>query len=250
MGEMNYAGFAIILLIVMNLGFHCRGYSQETICHRHNKVNPAQEPANGPRCRIIGEVFYFDGAVTEDLFYELRDYAPQIKTIELNSYGGHVVAAYKIAELVRGRGLSTNVRKGAKCASACTLIFQAGAQRTAYPTTRFLYHSARLSSLWVDDWLETRDSIKAGTVDREKHLDQLAQQFVEVREETEKFFAQLILYGLNPDLIRMYKQRSEITTWFEDGNFTRTDNWIISSLQLTQFNVVQDFDYRETVPEN
>ena len=94
---MIYTSYIFILLTLI---FCCGGHSQETICHRHNKVNPTQEPANGPRCRIIGEVFYFDGAVTEDLFYELRDFAAQVKTIELNSYGGLVVAAYKIAELV------------------------------------------------------------------------------------------------------------------------------------------------------
>ena len=81
---MNYA---CLLFLLLSLGILCRGYSQESICHRYVKVNPAQEPADGPRCRVIGEVFYFDGAVTEDLFYELRDFYPQIKTIELNSFG-------------------------------------------------------------------------------------------------------------------------------------------------------------------
>lgn len=233
------------ILVFLSMSFVCRAYSQETICHRYVKVNPAQEPANGPRCRVIGEVFYFDGAVTEDLFYELRDHAPQVKNIELNSYGGNVVAAYKIAELVRERGLSTNVRKGAKCASACTLIFQAGIHRTAYPTTRFLYHAARLSSLWVGNWLDERTKDN-----KQKLLDRLAQQFIEVREETEKFFSLLIFYGLKPEFIRQYQKRPETSTWFIDGNFTRTDNWIISAAQLTQFNVVQGFDYRETVPEN
>lgn len=236
---------AFYLLIFLCMSFVDRASGQETICHRYVKVNPAQEPASGPRCRVIGEVFYFDGAVTEDLYYELRDHAPQIKTIELNSFGGAVVAAYKIAELVRERGLSTNVRKGARCASACTLIFQAGVRRTAYPTTRFLYHAARLSSLWVGDWLDARTNDN-----RQQKLDQLAQQFVEVREESEKLFSLLIFYGLDPEFIRLYQQRPETSTWFIDGNFTRTDNWIISAAQMTKYNIVQDFDIRESVTEN
>ena len=218
--------------------------AQETICHKFNKINPAQEPASGPRCRVIGDTFYFEGAVTEDLFYELRDYHPGIRHLELNSYGGLVEAGYKIAALVRERELTTNVRKNAKCASACTLIFQAGVKRTAHPSVRFLYHGARLSNLWVSDWVNDRL-----TVGREKSRDILAQQFQEVLAETRKFFSLMISYGMDPRFVDYYQGLPVASNWFSDGNFTRTENLIISSPRLIEYGIVQDFDFRENFPE-
>jgi hypothetical protein len=218
--------------------------AQFTICHRYNKLNPAQEPSMGPRCRVVKNSFYFDGMVTEDLFYELRDHYPHVTHLELNSYGGLVAPAYKIAELVRERQMTTNVRKGAKCASACTLIFQAGVKRTAHPSVRFLYHGARLSNLWVQNWLETR--LEVG---RSQSREELARQFSEVQEESSRFFKALIHYGMAPEFIEYYKSLPEDPNWFVDGNFTRTVDLIIESHRLKAFNIVQGFDTRDEVPE-
>lgn len=232
----------LILGVFLLISSH--SYSQITICHKFNKINPTQEPANGPSCRVINDTFYFEGAVTEDLYYELRDYHPDIKHLELNSYGGLVEAAYKIAALVREKQLTTNVRKDAKCASACTLIFQAGVKRTAHPAVRFLYHGARLSNLWVADWVNGR--LVAG---REKSLNILARQFEEVENETQKFFSLMVSYGMDARFIDYYRNLPEAIDWFTNGNFTRTENLVISSPKLIDYKIVQNFDFRNQFPE-
>lgn len=233
----------LAMFVLMVIAYSSWG--QETICHKYNTVNPTQEPSSGPRCRIIGDTFYLDGMVTEEMFYELRDYAPNIKHIELNSYGGLVEPAHKIAELIRSKKITTNVRKNAKCSSACTLIFQAGIKRTAHPAVRFLYHGVRLSNLWTEYWIDSRLIIG-----RQKSRYILAQQFEEVGLETEKLFAAYIELGMDPQFILNYKSLPEDPNWFANGNFTRTQNLIISSPKLINFNIVQDFDWRESVPEN
>lgn len=232
----------LLFLVQFFIGFISE--AQETICHKYNVINPTQEPASGPRCRIVGETFYFEGAVTEDLYYELRDYHPGIKHLELNSYGGLVEAGYKIAELVREKNMTTNVRQNAKCASACTLIFQAGVKRSAHPSVRFLYHGARLSNLWVENWFEVR--YEKG---REQALGKLAQQFTEVQAETDKFLSLMIKYGMKSEFIDYYKSLSVSETWFQDGNFTRTQDLIISSPKLINYNIVEEFDFRTSFPE-
>lgn len=232
------------LILAFSLFTSAPAFSQLTICHKFNKINPTQEPANGPSCRVVNDTFYFEGAVTEDLYFELRDYHPDIKHLELNSYGGLVEAAYKIAALVREKQITTNVRKDAKCASACTLIYQAGVKRTAHPSVRFLYHGARLSNLWVSDWVDDRL-----TTGREKSLNILAQQFDEVTTETEKFFNLMLSYGMDARFVNYYKNLPEAKEWFTDGNFTRTENLIISSPKLIEYNIVQDFDFRNQFPE-
>lgn len=232
------------LVLVFFLFISSHSFSQITICHKLNKINPTQEPANGPSCRVINDTFYFEGAVTEDLYYELRDYHPDIKHLELNSYGGLVEAAYQIAGLVREKQITTNVRKDAKCASACTLIFQAGVKRTAHPSVRFLYHGARLSNLWVSDWVN--DRLAAG---REKSMIILARQFEEIVDETQKFFSLMVSYGMDARFIDHYKNLPEAKDWFADGNFTRTENLVISSPKLIEYNIVQGFDFRNNFPE-
>jgi len=59
-----------------------------------------------------------------------RPGASQIKLVYLNSPGGMVYEAYKIAEIIRAAGLSTVVDAGrASCASACTTVFVGGVRR-------------------------------------------------------------------------------------------------------------------------
>ncbi len=66
----------------------------------------------------------------------------EIKRIELNSGGGKLYAAIEIAEFVRKNNLETYVGSYRLCASACTIIFQAGVKRIAHETAYFMYHYA------------------------------------------------------------------------------------------------------------
>lgn len=66
----------------------------------------------------------------------------KIKRIELNSRGGKLFSAFKIAEFIRKNNLETYIGKYQICASACTVIFQAGTVRIAHETAVFMYHYA------------------------------------------------------------------------------------------------------------
>ena len=50
----------------------------------------------------------------------------KIKRIELNSYGGKLRQAMKIAKFIRDNKIDTYVGKTSICYSSCTAIFQAG----------------------------------------------------------------------------------------------------------------------------
>jgi hypothetical protein len=235
-------------IFVIGLVVSSTSYSEEpvvsssmydTICYKI-VVRPTQEPSFvGPRCRLEGDMLYIDGAITFDMYYEIK-YNTKIKRIELNSYGGMVEAGYEIAEIVRARGIETNVRKNAKCASACTLIFQAGVKRSAHQSVRFLYHGARLRDGWLDGWWYIRTE-----KGRQASVDYVSTQIAEVKAETEKLFSLYVKYGMTPDFIDSYKAMPIADDWFTDGNFSRTENLIISAKELTKFNVVQEFDTRE-----
>ena len=61
--------------------------------------------------------------------------------VHLNSGGGLVDAAMKIADVVHKAGLTTRVPYRATCASACALVFAAGVNRIAHAESRIAVHS-------------------------------------------------------------------------------------------------------------
>lgn len=198
------AFFILSLLIISH-----QSQAFESVCSPLNQINPSQEPASTTRCRIVGDTFFLEGAITKDIYQELRDFHSDVKHLELNSFGGVIETAYKLAALVRERSLTTNVRKEAKCASVCTLVFQAGIKRSAHPSVKFLYQG-----------------------------ESLARQ--PVLHENEKYFKFMIYYGMDRKFIDYYQKLPDPD---------RKKDLIISSMKLVDYNIVQDFDLREEFPE-
>jgi hypothetical protein len=66
--------------------------------------------------------------------------APGTKRIDLDSVGGLLIEAQQIAEIIRSRGLDTNVT--GVCYSACTHVLLGGVRRTAAKRGRIGFHSA------------------------------------------------------------------------------------------------------------
>jgi len=63
----------------------------------------------------------------DEILSELREKEP--KLIMLNSYGGEVSGAMRLAKYVRENEMNTWVAENSICASACALVFVAGVQR-------------------------------------------------------------------------------------------------------------------------
>ena len=74
--------------------------------------------------RIDGE---FQAGIARD-FSRVLDAAPDAETVELQSPGGWVGEAVRIAEQIERRELATRV--SSQCSSACTLAFAGGVRRT------------------------------------------------------------------------------------------------------------------------
>ncbi len=78
------------------------------------------------------------GAATR--FEKALKKSPQVRRVVLDSPGGRLYEAHQIAGQVRALGLQT--RAGGDCASACTLVFIAGRQRSVAPAARLGFHRA------------------------------------------------------------------------------------------------------------
>jgi hypothetical protein len=105
---------------------------------------PAPPPPPKPRIWPTGTNVVITGEI------EANDYAvfvdtvlPETKTVYLNSPGGHLAPALKIAIMVKERDYETVVENYGVCASACAVIWLSGNLRRMLPGSRIGLHSAR-----------------------------------------------------------------------------------------------------------
>jgi hypothetical protein len=75
---------------------------------------------------------------TADRFEELAKAAPALASVDLESQGGRILEAQRIAQYVRNHHLSTRVQTD--CESACTLVLLAGQTRYADPEAKIGFH--------------------------------------------------------------------------------------------------------------
>jgi len=71
-----------------------------------------------------------------------NDAGKLVTSLRLNSYGGNLLEAIRVADWVRSAKISTNVGQSATCASACFLIFAAGETKYASMSARIGVHRA------------------------------------------------------------------------------------------------------------
>jgi hypothetical protein len=88
----------------------------------------------------------FTGTIVEGdalKFSRLLTRKHPVTVVKLNSRGGNIAEATKIAAMVRNANITTAVARGAMCNSACFLVFAAGKQKFAELGAAIGVHSAR-----------------------------------------------------------------------------------------------------------
>lgn len=88
-----------------------------------------------------GRTLTLDGVIISGLGNVLSQRissAPKVQTVVLNSHGGRIVEALAVADIIRAKRLNTRVDRD--CESACTLLFLAGAERSASPLSAIGFH--------------------------------------------------------------------------------------------------------------
>lgn len=207
----------------------------DSICYNY-AVDPAPVPAlRSPKCRVIGSTMYIDGVIESDVYlFELKAFYPEVDSLQLNSHGGPVKNIYELSDFIRARGMRTHVREGANCSSACTMLYMAGAARTAHPEARFMFHGINNGGRPVDmkRLCETHGIENCGKLLLEIVDDQL--------RSTREMFARYVAYGASPSLWSDYLNFPEDEKWYEHGNFTRKIDWVMNPLEAMKYRIVQE----------
>jgi len=82
------------------------------------------------RVLLNGQMLEFSGGITFGVAKELESFLnamSDLKVVRLNSIGGRMNEAQKMADLIKARGLATFVKDS--CVSACTVVFLGGKER-------------------------------------------------------------------------------------------------------------------------
>jgi len=105
---------------------------------------PSLTNASGTRIWATGTNVVITGQIEANDYEAFVDTVlPETKTIYLNSPGGHLAPALKIAIMIRERDYETVVGSHSVCASACAVIWLSGNERRMLPGSRIGLHSAR-----------------------------------------------------------------------------------------------------------
>lgn len=91
---------------------------------------------------IVGELVEGDTDQFKSAIKAANDAGKFVANIRLNSAGGNLLEGVKLADAVRFAKIATNVGKDGTCASACFLVFAAGATKYANYTARLGVHGA------------------------------------------------------------------------------------------------------------
>ena len=75
---------------------------------------------------ISGSIAPGDAELLKARIKQANDAGKLVTSLRLNSDGGNLLEAVRIADAVKFAKMSTNVGRSARCASACFLIFAAG----------------------------------------------------------------------------------------------------------------------------
>ena len=106
-------------------------------------------------------------AGSAERFAEVLAGAPGVEKVVLTSVGGRMLEAGRMADLIRARGLDTQVQD--HCMSACTNLLLAGRDRFAAEDARIGFHQPSFPGASADELrdaiAETRESYLAAGVD-------------------------------------------------------------------------------------
>ncbi len=215
-------------------------------------------PLSSIRDSRVGDTLYIDGKL-RPFQYSALQYGKYkgVRRIVLNSLGGIVYDAMKLAEVVREQGLTTVVPANGICMSGCTLVFQAGVKRQAHHSAIFLYHNTRSGPDWVIKHLDPVCQV-TDSDDCRKKIEESRQA---LEKKSEDFLQSYLLYDIDPQLLDLLASLPEQNEeeWMKDGNWSKKvdlvfadnkddkrianlkDPYILDPSQLSEFNIVIDW---------
>lgn len=152
-GAVFLAALYCLSQAMVTLGSGAREITMNWYDATTNGWSPLQVWADPVLGRIVVQ-----GDITHDserLFAQVVRANPELKVVQIESYGGYIREAMVMASLIRRRNLDTVTFS--TCASACTLMFIAGHNRYIGLDAVFGFHRAGYAGMASSETLEEAD---------------------------------------------------------------------------------------------
>ncbi|MGQ0581595.1 MAG: hypothetical protein ACT4O6_06640 [Reyranella sp.] len=108
-----------------------------------------------------GTTLYIDGSYgmgSDQAVRRMLEQNPKVREVVLAGPGGRMGAGFEISRMIRSRRLATRVETG--CASACTIAFLGGVDRSIAPGAKLGFHQASFPGMSADDMFEANRDMK------------------------------------------------------------------------------------------
>ena len=132
-----------------------------------------------------GKTLYVEGAYglrSEDAVRRALDEHRTITTVVLAGPGGRIGTGYALFRMFRERKLATRVDTG--CASACTIAFLGGVERSIAANGKLGFHRASFPGMGDDDMYESNRDMRQFLIYNARVTPQFAQRVVDTPAET------------------------------------------------------------------
>lgn len=208
-------------------------------------TTPASEPCpdrarNLTKKNATGTTLFVEGQADRDI-YDYLKMDPSINRIEFNSYGGMELHSEIIAREIRKRHITTSVREGARCASMCALLYQAGEKREAHETAWFGYHGQQIIRLHQEYQVRCIEVGNKAKKMREQECRSFEVNWIaQCRERTDIYHGLIEEFGASPSLYSDFKSRPHDPDWAEDGNCATVMPWKMQAIEAVKYNIVTD----------
>lgn len=194
-------------------------------------------PSQQESCFFKGQKLYVNGLIGPKILFTLRA-VPEIQEIYLHSPGGGVETAKQIAKEIRERNLTTILNPKAICASACTLLYQAGSVRLAHDDALLVYHCLAVGNV------EKRDLVMFCGSNPDQYegecLEKLNHSIESNFNATQKYFTENhVQLGMSQDFLDFFlSEKARDSKWFKYNNLCQR-YYGLGASEAIAYNIVQ-----------
>lgn len=229
--------FSFILLIFSFPAF-CFGQSQEQIDHLQKLISP----------HIEGDTLFIEGRIDSHIYDYLMYEAvavKKVKFIELNSFGGNNDWGLETARKIKELGVTTRLREGKFCASACVYLFAAGISRQAEKQTWLGIHGARLGAGYTSTFqglcfIDLDDETSQFFPKKKDCQSFLDHWYAITLNATLEAFHFMESSGVSPRLWETYFNMPDDENWPLELNVLRKPDWPITAEEALSYQLVTD----------
>jgi hypothetical protein len=132
-----------------------------------------------------GKTLYVSGAYSaysDEAVRRALDRGKSVREVVLEGPGGRASVGFALFRMFRERKLATRVDRG--CASACTLAFLGGVQRTVSPSGRLGFHAASFPGMGESDMQDANRDIRNFLIYSARLMPEFARKVVETPAES------------------------------------------------------------------